>query len=274
MNDNLGKTTAVLDRDHSRYNFIGTGVDAITYEDLFAQCDQWLQDRQARSRYVACVNVNCAVESYLNPDIAEIFDKADISGADGMPFVYWIKLLTGKACDRLCAPDIILKLCERSLQPNHSYRLFLYGGADGVPEKMQSFLEGKFPGVNIVGAYSPPFRQLTAAEDRDVCDRINQTNPDFIIVGLGSPKQDKWIQDHLDKIPGTVMIASGAAFDFFSGTIPQAPVLIQKSGFEWVFRLIQDPKRLWKRYTLYNLIFVWNFSLQVIGLKKFTLRKI
>jgi N-acetylglucosaminyldiphosphoundecaprenol N-acetyl-beta-D-mannosaminyltransferase len=275
MNDNLARAEKVADRDTSRYNFIGTGVDAITYEDLFGQCDLWLQDRQARSKYVACVNVNCAVESHLNPEVAEIFDKADISGADGMPFVYWIKLFTGKECDRLCAPDIILKLCERSLQSDRpNYRLFLYGGAEGVPEKMQAFLERKFPGVNIVGAYSPPFRQLTAAEDRDVCDRINQTHPDFIIVGLGSPKQDKWIQDHLDKIPGTVMIASGAAFDFFSGRIPQAPVLIQRSGFEWIFRLIQDPKRLWKRYTLYNLIFLWNFSLQVIGLKKFNLRKI
>jgi N-acetylglucosaminyldiphosphoundecaprenol N-acetyl-beta-D-mannosaminyltransferase len=264
----------VLDREQHKYNFIGTGVDAITYEELFGQCDRWLQDKQAKSKYISCVNVNCAVESYLNPDIAEIFDKADISGADGMPFVYWIKLLTGKECDRLCAPDIILKLCERSLKSNVGYRLFLYGGAEGVPEKMQSFLEHKFPGINIVGAYSPPFRQLTPEEDREVCDRIVRTKPDFIIVGLGSPKQDKWIQAHLEKIPGTVMIASGAAFDFFSGTIAQAPVFIQRSGFEWIFRLIQDPKRLWKRYTLYNLIFVWNFSLQVIGLKKFSLRKV
>jgi N-acetylglucosaminyldiphosphoundecaprenol N-acetyl-beta-D-mannosaminyltransferase len=253
-------------------NFIGTRVDAITYDELFEQCDDWLKDKQARSKHIACVNVNCAVESYLNPEIAEIFDKADISGADSMPFVYWIKLLTGEKCDRLYAPDIILKLCARSLQSN--YRLFLYGGAEGVPEKMQSFLETSFPGINIVGAYSPPFRQLTSDEDREVCDRINQTNPDFIIVGLGSPKQDKWMQEHLDKIPGTIMIASGAAFDFFGGTINQAPIFIQKSGFEWLFRLFQDPKRLWKRYTLYNVIFLWMFLLQVVGLKKFNTRKI
>jgi N-acetylglucosaminyldiphosphoundecaprenol N-acetyl-beta-D-mannosaminyltransferase len=252
-------------------NFIGTNVDAITYEELFQQCDLWLKDKQAKSKHVACVNVNCAVESYLDPEIAKIFDKADISGADSMPFVYWIKLFTGAQCDRLYAPDIILKLCERSLQSN--YRLYLYGGADGVPEKMQSFLETKFPGINIVGAYSPPFRQLTPAEDLEICDRINHTNPDFIIVGLGSPKQDKWMQAHLETIPGTVMIASGAAFDFFGGTINQAPILIQKSGFEWLFRLFQDPKRLWKRYTLYNVIFLWMFLLQVVGLKKFNTQK-
>jgi N-acetylglucosaminyldiphosphoundecaprenol N-acetyl-beta-D-mannosaminyltransferase len=254
-----------------KYNFIGTNVDAITYTELFQQCDLWLQNKQAKSKHVACVNVNCAVESYLDPEIAKIFDRADISGADSMPFVYWIKLLTGQECDRLYAPDIILKLCERSLESN--YRLYLYGGAEGVPEKMQSFLETKFPGINIVGAYSPPFRQLTPAEDREICDRINQTRPDFIIVGLGSPKQDKWMQAHLETIPGTVMIASGAAFDFFGGTINQAPILIQKSGFEWLFRLFQDPKRLWKRYTLYNVIFVWMFLLQIVGLKKFNTRK-
>lgn len=254
-----------------KYNFIGTNVDAITYTELFKQCDIWLQDKHAKSKHVACVNVNCAVESYLDPEIAEIFDKADISGADSMPFVYWIKLLTGQECDRLYAPDIILKLCERSLESN--YRLYLYGGAEGVPEKMQSFLETKFPGINIVGAYSPPFRQLTPAEDREICDRINQTRADFIIVGLGSPKQDKWMQAHLESIPGTVMIASGAAFDFFGGTINQAPILIQKSGFEWLFRLFQDPKRLWKRYTLYNVIFIWMFLLQIVGLKKFDTRK-
>ena len=94
-----------------------------------------------------------------------------------------------------------------------------------------------------------------------------------MIVGLGSPKQDRWMQEHLDKIPGTIMIASGAAFDFFGGTINQAPLFIQKSGFEWLFRLFQDPKRLWKRYTLYNVIFLWMFFLQTVGLKKFNTHK-
>jgi N-acetylglucosaminyldiphosphoundecaprenol N-acetyl-beta-D-mannosaminyltransferase len=251
----------------ARYNFIGTDIDIITYQELFTKCDEWLKSKQERSHHVACANVNCAVESYLDPEIAEIFGRADISGADSMPFVYWIKLMTGKSCDRLYAPDIILKLCERSMR--HNYRLFLYGGADGVPEKMQSFLERKFLGINIVGAYSPPFRNLSPEEDRDICESINSTKPDFLIVGLGSPKQDKWIQSHLDRIPGTVMVSSGAAFDFFGGTIRQAPIWIQRSGFEWLFRLFQDPKRLWKRYTSHNIIFLWNFFLQILGIRKF-----
>jgi N-acetylglucosaminyldiphosphoundecaprenol N-acetyl-beta-D-mannosaminyltransferase len=255
-----------------KVNFIGTNVDVITFEQLFAKCDAWLKDKQARSKHIACVNVNCAVESYLNPQIKDIFNRADISGPDSMPFVYWIKFFTGRSCDRLYAPDIILQLCQRAMTKN--YRLFLYGGADGVPERMKSFLEKKFPGINIVGIYSPPFRSLSPKEDQEICNKINSTNPDFVIVGLGSPKQDKWIQEHLDKIPGTVMIASGAAFDFFAGRIIQAPVWIQRSGFEWLFRLTQDPKRLWKRYTLYNLIFLVNFFLQITKFKKFDTQKI
>lgn len=248
-------------------NFIGTAVDALTYEEVFAKCDDWIKDKQAASKHIACVNVNCVVESYLNPEIGDIFRKADISGADSMPFVYWIKFFTGKNCDRLYAPDIILRLSEIAV--NRNYRLFLYGGAEGAPEKMKYFLEKNFPGINIVGTYSPPFRKLSLEEDREICEKINSTSPDFIIVGLGSPKQDKWIQEHLEKIPGTVMIACGAAFDFFSGRIKQAPILIRRSGFEWLFRLTQDPKRLYKRYTLYNVIFLWNFFLQNLRLKKF-----
>jgi N-acetylglucosaminyldiphosphoundecaprenol N-acetyl-beta-D-mannosaminyltransferase len=248
-------------------NFIGIDVDVITYEQLFKQCHEWLKDKNARSKHISCVNVNCVVESYLNPDIKKIFDQADISGADSMPFVYWSRLVTGQKCDRLYAPEIILNLCQTAVK--EGYRLYLYGGAAGIPEKMQQSLQDKFPGLEIVGAYSPPFRALTPEEDAKICHDINQTKPDFIIVGLGSPKQDKWIQDHLRSIPGTVMISSGAAFDFFSNTITQAPYWIQRSGFEWLFRLTQDPKRLWKRYTLYNLIFIWNFLLQILHLKQF-----
>ena len=250
-----------------RFNFIGMDVDILTYDNLFAQCQTWLQDKQARSKHIACVNVNCAVESYLNPEIRAMFSRADVLGADSMPFVYWIEMVTRQKCDRLYAPDVILNLGPIAVQKQ--YRIYLYGGAEGVPERMQNFLETKFPGIQIVGAYSPPFRKLTAEENDAVCQMINATRPDFILVGLGSPKQDQWIQDHLATIPGTIMVASGAAFDFFSDRISQAPIYIQKSGFEWLFRLTQDPKRLWKRYTLYNAIFLWNFFLQVLHLKKF-----
>jgi N-acetylglucosaminyldiphosphoundecaprenol N-acetyl-beta-D-mannosaminyltransferase len=253
--------------NNAQVNFIGTDVDVLTYDQLFEKCDDWLRDKHARSRHIACVNVNCAVESYLDKNVRDVFSKADVLGADSMPFVYWIKFFTGRKCDRLYAPDIILNLSKIAV--HRQYRVFLYGGAEGVPEKMKCFLENRFPGINIVGTYSPPFRSLTSEEDEAICGMINATRPDYILVGLGSPKQDRWIQDHLTRIPGSIMVASGAAFDFFSGEIKQAPLYIQKSGFEWLFRLTQDPKRLWKRYTLYNFIFLWNFLMQILHLKKF-----
>ncbi len=252
-----------------KYNFTGIGVDVLTYEDMLHQCDQWLREKQARSRHIACVNVNCVVEALLHPRIKALFNTADIVGPDGMPFVYWIRLFSGQKCDRFYAPDIVNEVSKIAVQ--RDYRIFLYGGADDAAGKMKQHLEREFPGINVVGTYAPPFRPLTPDEDAEVCRLINDARPDFVFVGLGSPKQDIWIQEHLSAIPGTIMVACGATFDFFSHRIPQAPTWIQKSGFEWLFRLLQDPKRLWKRYTYYNVLFLWNFFLQLTGLKVFPL---
>jgi N-acetylglucosaminyldiphosphoundecaprenol N-acetyl-beta-D-mannosaminyltransferase len=250
-----------------KYNFIGTHVDVLTYDKMLSIFDMWLASKNSRSYHVACVNVNCCVEGLLNKNIQSIFNNADIAGPDGMPFVYWLRIVLKMPCDRLYAPDIIHQVCKFSTIKNYS--LFLYGSAPGVSEKMKNYLEKKYPGVNIKGTYSPPFRPMTDSEDHELCLLINKLSVDFLIVGLGSPKQDKWIHEHLNRIAGTVMIASGATFDFFGGAINQAPVWIQKSGFEWLFRLFQDPKRLWKRYIYYNALFIWNFLLQIAGLKKF-----
>jgi N-acetylglucosaminyldiphosphoundecaprenol N-acetyl-beta-D-mannosaminyltransferase len=251
----------------SKYNFIGIGVDILTYDDMLHQCDHWLANKSQRSRHIACVNVNCVVEALLNQKTKALFNSADIVGPDGMPFVYWIRIFSGKKCDRFYAPDIVNEVCR--VAPSRSYRIFLYGGTDKTVAIMQRHLEQHFPGVNVVGAYAPPFRPLTAEEDSAVCHLINSLAPDFIFVGLGSPKQDIWIREHLESIPGSVMVACGATFDFFGQRIRQAPVWIQRSGFEWLFRFLHDPRRLWRRYTYYNAIFLWNFLLQLIHLKSF-----
>lgn len=134
---------------------------------------------------------------------------------------------------------------------------------------MEQFLRERFDGIQVVGKYSPPFRTLTVGEDEEVCRRINEARPDFLWVGLGSPKQDVWISEHRDKICGTIMVASGATFDFFSGSIKQAPRWICDSGCEWLYRLTKDFRRLWVRYTIYNVIFVILFSLQISRLLRF-----
>jgi N-acetylglucosaminyldiphosphoundecaprenol N-acetyl-beta-D-mannosaminyltransferase len=133
---------------------------------------------------------------------------------------------------------------------------------------MKEYLEERFPHIRIIGYQSPPFRPLTADEDAAVCDELNRLKPDIICVGLGTPKQDYWIEDHLYKIKGSVIIASGATFDFFGGRIKMAPEFIRKSGFEWLYRLMsKDFMRLWRRYIVMNGVFLWNFLLQVLRIR-------
>ena len=135
---------------------------------------------------------------------------------------------------------------------------------------MKDKLEELYPHINIVGYQSPPFRPLTEMEDQAVCDEINKLKPDIICVGLGTPKQDYWIDDHIHRIKGAVFIPCGAIFDFFGGRVKRAPVIISKLGVEWLYRLFsKDIKRLWYRYTVLNGIFLWNFFLQQAGYRKF-----
>jgi N-acetylglucosaminyldiphosphoundecaprenol N-acetyl-beta-D-mannosaminyltransferase len=161
----------------------------------------------------------------------------------------------------------MLEISSKAKEKNYTF--FLYGGYPGAPEKMEAYLEERFDGINIVGSYSPPFRPLTEAEDQKICDTINTLQPDFLWVGLGAPKQEIWIYEHREKIRGSIIIGSGATFDFFSGRIKQAPELVRNVGLEWLYRLTQDLRRLWVRYTVYNVIFLAVFALQVLRIIKF-----
>lgn len=247
-------------------NFLGIGVDAITYEQVFQAVDGWISDKEGRSHHIACVNAFCVTSALKNPRLARIYNGADIAGPDGIPFVKWIRRALKVPCDRIAAPDTILELARHSAKTGYTF--YLYGGAPEVVVKMKGYLEGRFPHVRIVGYYSPPFRELTPEEDSDLCAEINSLKPDIICVGLGTPKQDYWIENHLYKIRGSVLIASGATFDFFGGRIKMAPKFVRESGLEWLYRLFsKDFFRLWRRYILMNMVFVWNYSLQVLGIR-------
>lgn len=247
-------------------NFLGIGIEALTYEDMFKRADCWLKDKKSRSHHIACVNAFCVTSTLKNKRLASIYNGADITGPDGIPFVKWIQTFLKVPCDRFAAPDISLQFAERA--KDKGYTFYLYGGAPDVVVKMKGYLEERFPHINIVGYYSPPFRDLTKEEDQKIVDEINGLAPDIILVGLGTPKQDYWIDEHLNQINGAILVASGATFDFFGGRIKMAPEFIRNSGFEWLFRLLsKDFFRLWKRYTILNIIFLWNFLLQIIHVK-------
>jgi N-acetylglucosaminyldiphosphoundecaprenol N-acetyl-beta-D-mannosaminyltransferase len=253
----------------SRYrtcNFLGVGLDAVTYADVFRAVDGWIADKNGRSHHIACINAFCVTLALSNERLARIYNGADIAGPDGVPFVAWIRRALRAPCDRIAAPDTILELAAHS--KTTGYTFYLYGGSPEVVVKMKEFLERRFPHIKIVGYFSPPFRDMTAEEDRRICEEINRLKPDIVSVGLGTPKQDYWIEDHLYKIRGSVLIASGATFDFFGGRIAMAPEFIRRSGFEWLYRLLsKDFFRLWRRYLIGNAVFVWNFALQFLGIK-------
>lgn len=242
-------------------NFIGIGLHPITYAELYETIDKWIVDKSGRSHHIACINAYNLALSLRDKKLYRIYNASDIAGADGMPFVRWIRTVSKQKCDRLAAPDIILKLAEHAKIKNYTF--YLYGGSPEMCIKMKQFLIDRYPHIRIVGAYSPPFRKLTEEEDKKVVDEINALKPDIICVGLGTPKQDYWIDDHIYSIKGSVMIASGATFDFFGGRIRMAPEFIRRSGFEWLHRLLgKDFKRLWKRYIVMYPVFLFNFILQ------------
>ena len=251
-------------KDVKIIRFLGLSLQCISYQDMFATFDRWTADRTGRGRTIALINVNCCVSGLLDKNVRQLYQKADLLGIDSMPFLYIARLLRNKQSDRLYAPDMMLETAKVAAE--RGYRFFLYGGAEGAPEAMAARLRTTAPDVEIAGTLSPPFRKLTREEDDAICAQILASGANIVWVGLGSPKQDVWIAEHAAKLPGCVLIASGATFDFFSGRIQQAPRWIQASGFEWLFRLFQDPARLWKRYTVYNLLFVGALLLELAGL--------
>jgi len=165
---------------------------------------------------------------------------------------------------RVYGPDLMLALCKQAAKEGH--RIFLYGGRDEVLDILHQNLVARFPGLQIAGAYAPPFRPLTAEEDRAIVGRIKESGAHIVFIGIGSPKQERWMVDHRCKLPGVIMLSVGAAFDFHAGRVRQAPGWMRRSGLEWFFRLLMEPRRLWKRYILTQL-FLPMWMLELIGIR-------
>ena len=200
------------------------------------------------SATIDLVGVPAVISASENAEIKEMYSKATMAIIDGMPIVKKGRKL-GFECDRCAAPDIMGPIFEESVKRSKTH--FFYGGKDNdVLVKLRNNLEKAYPGIQILGMYSPPFRPLTAEEDVAICKKINQLKPDFLWVGIGAPKQEMWMWKHQEKIHGTRMLGVGAGFNFFAGTLKKAPAWMEKAGIEWLFRLFKEPKRLWRRYIL------------------------
>jgi N-acetylglucosaminyldiphosphoundecaprenol N-acetyl-beta-D-mannosaminyltransferase len=186
-----------------------------------------------------------------------------------MPMVWLGKLKGFKEMNRVYGPDLMLGIMEISKQ--FGIRHFFYGGANGVANELKRRFEERFPGIQILGAYEPPFRPLNSDEEDELQQVVNETKPDIFWVGLSTPKQEKFMAAYQNKLDVTLMVGVGAAFDFHSGRIKQAPRWMQRSGLEWLFRLCVEPKRLWRRYLSNNPRFIFRIACQLLGIKKFAL---
>jgi N-acetylglucosaminyldiphosphoundecaprenol N-acetyl-beta-D-mannosaminyltransferase len=251
----------------SRANILGVGVSAVNMATTLQVIEGWIARRERH--YVCVTGVHGVMESQRDARLRQIHNSAGLVTPDGMPLV-WLSRAHGlRGVTRVYGPDLMLGMCERSV--SLAYRHYFYGGSDGVAQRLADRLCELFPGMSVAGAYSPPFRPLTADEDETIMHMINDTNPDLVWVGLSTPKQELWMAAHVDRLVAPVLLGVGAAFDFHAGTKRQAPSWMQRIGLEWSFRLMTEPRRLWKRYLVNNPSFVFLVALQTLGLRRYSL---
>jgi N-acetylglucosaminyldiphosphoundecaprenol N-acetyl-beta-D-mannosaminyltransferase len=250
---------------HPRVNILGVGISPLDLGQAVAVLDRWHATGQRA--YVCCVSVHGLVMAQRDKAVRAAINGAGLATQDGMPLVWWSRLAGFRNTGRACGPDLLDAMCARAAE--RGQRHYFYGGSPQVVERLVSRLAQRHPGLIVAGYRSPPYRALTEAEDEADIAAINQARPDFVWVGLGMPKQEKWIVSHFGRIHATALLGVGAAFDFHAGTKPRAPGWIQRSGFEWLFRLASEPRRLAHRYIIDNSIFIAHALQQLTGLKSY-----
>lgn len=238
-------------------NILGVNIAAIDMEWLL----DYLNDNihALSGDYICVSNVHTTVKAYENQEYCKVQNGGIMAIPDGGPLSSVGRKRGFKNMKRTTGPSLMGEIFKISAA--EGYRHYFYGSTDETLEKLHSVLEETYPGIQIAGMYSPPFRPMTEEEDKAIVERINETKPDFIWVGLGAPKQEKWMAAHQGRVNG-LMVGVGAGFDYHAGNIERAPEWMQKSNLEWVYRLLQDPRRLFGRYWHTNTKFIWNAVLR------------
>ncbi|MGE0294530.1 MAG: WecB/TagA/CpsF family glycosyltransferase [Hyphomonadaceae bacterium] len=248
----------------ARTNILGVGVSAVNMPMAIAEIDSLIAAR--KPGYVCVRDAHGIIQCQDDEALRLIHNRASLVTPDGMPLVWLSRWQGKKHVSRVYGPDLMLALCEHSI--SRGYRHFFFGGAPCVPNQLAAALSARFPGLIVAGTYSPPFRPLSEIEDRALVERLNAARPDIVWVGLSTPKQEHWMAAHRDRIEAPIMIGVGAAFDFHAGIKAQAPRWIQRSGLEWLFRLLSEPRRLGRRYLHIVPKFAVLILLQELGLRR------
>jgi N-acetylglucosaminyldiphosphoundecaprenol N-acetyl-beta-D-mannosaminyltransferase len=230
---------------------IGTRVDATSYASAIKLVAYWAQNRE--SRYVCVANVHMVMEAHDSPLFRDIVNHADLVTPDGVPLVWMMRHLGQDEQERVYGPELTLRVVEAAALSG--VQVGFYGGSPSILNRLAENLQNDYPNLQIVYQYSPPFRSLTEDDDRQIIDAINASGTRILFVGLGCPKQERWMAEHKGRVQA-VMLGVGAAFDLYAGAKRMAPSWLQKAGLEWLFRLFQEPRRLWRRYLYHNPRFI------------------
>jgi N-acetylglucosaminyldiphosphoundecaprenol N-acetyl-beta-D-mannosaminyltransferase len=238
---------------------VGIPLAVSDYEEVVT----WMQaviDADARG-YVTAAAVNLVMSAQEQPETMTAVLEATLAVPDGMPLVWALRALGHRGATRVYGPDLMLRFCAQAAVKGTS--IYLYGGRDAAAlELLTKRLRERFRGLEIVGGYSPPFRELTGAEEEQVVTDIEGSGAKVVWVGIGQPKQERWMHRMRPRLSTPLLVGVGAAFDFHAGLVPQAPRWMQRAGLEWVYRLGREPRRLWRRYARYNPRFVAAFARQ------------
>jgi N-acetylglucosaminyldiphosphoundecaprenol N-acetyl-beta-D-mannosaminyltransferase len=253
-----------LTEKRSRVHVVALQPDVVTRKSATEKIAALAGEK--KGGYVCFSTVHMVMESYDDPEFAAKVNGADLIVTDGMPLVWMQKLQGAEAATRVRANDLMIHLCEYAAE--NGLRVGFYGGRREVIDRILERAKNDLPRLEIVYAFSPPFRILTPEEDARITAEINRAAPDLLFMGLGCPKQENWMAAHKDRLKA-VMLGVGASFDFYAGNVRESPEWMGNLGLEWLFRLTQEPKRLWRRYLILNPRFMTLAAMQLLGLKKF-----
>ena len=242
---------------------LGVPLALTRYEETMDWIDSVVAER--KRGYLSAAAVHLVMVAQEDEATRRAVEEATLIVPDGQPLVWALRSM-GHEASRVYGPELMAKYCERSASTGT--RMYLYGGRNqGALVELALRLRRQYPGLQIVGGYSPPFRPLTDDEQDWVVEDINRSKADVVWVGIGQPKQEIWMRQFRDRLDAPMLAGVGAAFDFHAGLVPQAPTWMQATGLEWLYRLVQEPRRLWRRYARYNPRFVAGFARQYAGMR-------
>jgi N-acetylglucosaminyldiphosphoundecaprenol N-acetyl-beta-D-mannosaminyltransferase len=252
---------------HEHADVLGVKVSALDLKRAVELADRWVAG--GRPGYVCATGVHGVMEAQSDGELCRILNHAVINAPDGMPMTWMGHLQGFREMNRVYGPDFMTEMCRLSVE--RGYRHFLYGGDPGVADQLRATLESRFAGIRVVGTYTPPFRSLTRNEEEEILAQVRGSRPDILWVGLSTPKQERFMADYVERLQVPLLVGVGAAFDYHTGRIRDCSDWVKRSGLQWLHRLMQDPRRLWRRYLRNNPAFLWHAAWQISGLREYPL---